>query len=188
MIQAFFKRILQLRELILILSLVELACLPIALSELIRDAGMSLLLPITLCGAVLAWALTSRGVRESLSGFALLILGPLALYIRIGQAGNSLFEFIKQIFILIPAFFKWRFEKIPFDPSVFLASRIEFLQEFFTLGTRVLLWFEGFFKGVHIEDLVVRTFIWSMVLWLIVTAAGYYVRVMRPKYRGRHQS
>jgi hypothetical protein len=28
----------------------------------------------------------------------------------------------------------------------------------------------------------------SMVFWLIVTAAGYYVRVMRPKYRGRHQS
>jgi len=175
MIQAFFKRILQLRELILILSLVELACLPIALSELIRDAGMSLLLPITLCGAVLAWALTSRGVRESLSGFALLILGPLALYIRIGQAGNSLFEFIKQIFILIPAFFKWRFEKIPFDPSVFLASRIEFLQEFFTLGTRVLLWFEGFFKGVHIEDPVVRTFIWSMVLWLIAIWAGWQI-------------
>jgi hypothetical protein len=28
----------------------------------------------------------------------------------------------------------------------------------------------------------------SMILWLIVTAVGYYVRVMRPKYRGRHQS
>ena len=28
----------------------------------------------------------------------------------------------------------------------------------------------------------------SMVLWLIVTMVGYYVRVMRPKYRGRQQS
>jgi hypothetical protein len=28
----------------------------------------------------------------------------------------------------------------------------------------------------------------SLALWLIVTAIGYYVRVMRPKYRGRHQS
>jgi hypothetical protein len=28
----------------------------------------------------------------------------------------------------------------------------------------------------------------SLVLWLIVTMVGYYVRVMRPKYRGRQQS
>lgn len=28
----------------------------------------------------------------------------------------------------------------------------------------------------------------SLVFWLIATAVGYYVRVMRPKYRGRHQS
>ena len=28
----------------------------------------------------------------------------------------------------------------------------------------------------------------SMILWLIVTMVGYYVRVMRPKYRGRQQS
>jgi hypothetical protein len=28
----------------------------------------------------------------------------------------------------------------------------------------------------------------SMVLWLIVTFVGYYVRVLRPKYRGRPQS
>ena len=28
----------------------------------------------------------------------------------------------------------------------------------------------------------------SMVLWLIVTIVGYYIRVMRPKYRGRQES
>lgn len=28
----------------------------------------------------------------------------------------------------------------------------------------------------------------SMILWLIVTMVGYYLRVMRPKYRGRQQS
>lgn len=28
----------------------------------------------------------------------------------------------------------------------------------------------------------------SMVLWLLVTLAGYYVRVIRPKHRGRETS
>ena len=49
--------------------------------------------------------------------------------------------------------------------------------------------------GVVVADQQFKWFYWigiilalSMILWLIVTAAGYYVRVMRPKYRGRHQS
>ena len=50
------------------LSLTALACLPIALSKLVRDAGVSLLLPLTFFGAVLAWALAGWGVRKLSSG------------------------------------------------------------------------------------------------------------------------
>jgi zinc transporter ZupT len=53
----------------------------------------------------------------------------------------------------------------------------------------------GASTGVVLADQQFKWFYWigiilalSMILWLIVTAAGYYVRVMRPKYRGRHQS
>ena len=53
----------------------------------------------------------------------------------------------------------------------------------------------GASTGVVVADQQFKWFYWigiilalSMILWLIVTAAGYYVRVMRPKYRGRHQS
>lgn len=53
----------------------------------------------------------------------------------------------------------------------------------------------GASTGVVVADQQFKWFYWigiilavSMILWLIVTAAGYYVRVMRPKYRGRPQS
>ena len=53
----------------------------------------------------------------------------------------------------------------------------------------------GASTGVVVADQQFKWFYWigiilalSMILWLIVTAAGYYVRVMRPKYRGSHQS
>ena len=59
--QAIFKRLFRIQEMILLLSLTALACLPIALSELVRDAGLSLLLPITLIGVILAWALAGLG-------------------------------------------------------------------------------------------------------------------------------
>ncbi len=49
--------------------------------------------------------------------------------------------------------------------------------------------------GVVLADEQFKWFYWigiilavSMALWLIATLVGYYLRVMRPKYRGRHQS
>ena len=57
---ALFIRYFHLQELIFVLSLMALACLPIALSELIRGAGTSLLLPLTLYGSILAWASAVR--------------------------------------------------------------------------------------------------------------------------------
>jgi hypothetical protein len=49
--------------------------------------------------------------------------------------------------------------------------------------------------GVVLADEQFKWFYWlaiilavSMVLWLIATLVGYYLRVMRPKYRGRQQS
>ena len=174
-LQAIFKRLFHIKEMILVLSLIALACLPIALSDLVRDAGVSLLLPLTLIGAILAWLLTVLGARKLLSGFVLLILGPLALYIRIGQVGDSLFEFIKQLFILIPAFFNQLFYETPLDTSVFLSSKDGLVQNILAFSGRISLWFTGIFHGIQIEDPVVRTLIWSMGLWLIAVWAGWQI-------------
>ncbi|MBC7877248.1 MAG: transglutaminase domain-containing protein [Anaerolineales bacterium] len=173
MMQAVFKRLFHFQEMILVLSLMALACLPSALSEIVRDAGVSLLIPLTLIGALIAWALATRNIDKTLSLFILVILGPLALYVRIGQMGSSLFEFTKQAFNMIPALFNWFINKIPFDPSVFISSREDLLLRAFTLSTRLSLWFTGLLNGIQIEDPVVRTLIWSVGLWLIAVWAGW---------------
>lgn len=53
----------------------------------------------------------------------------------------------------------------------------------------------GASTGVVVANEQFKWFYWigiilavSMVGWLIATAVGYYLKVMRPKYRGRHQS
>jgi small neutral amino acid transporter SnatA (MarC family) len=53
----------------------------------------------------------------------------------------------------------------------------------------------GASTGVVLADEQFKWFYWigivlavSMALWLIATLVGYYLRVMRPKYRGRDQS
>ena len=175
MLQALFKRLFHFQEMILVLSLLALLCLPIALSDLVRDAGVSLLLPLTLIGALAAWVLATWGVRKSLSGFALLILGPLALYIRIGQMGDSIFEFAKQSFPVVPAFFNQLFYETPFDISFFLSAREGLLQKVFGFGGRLSLWFTGMIRGIQIEDPLVRTLTWSMAIWLIAVWAGWQI-------------
>jgi hypothetical protein len=52
----------------------------------------------------------------------------------------------------------------------------------------------GASTGVVLANSEFKWFYWigiilavSMVLWLIATAVGYYLKVMRPKYRGRQQ-
>ena len=121
-VQVIFKRLFHIQEMTFVLTLTALACLPIALSEFIRDAGMSLLLPVTLFGVILAWAFAGLGARKLLSGLVLLTIGPLALYIRIGQMGGALFELIRQVYLLIPAFFYKLFYKIPIDASFLLSA------------------------------------------------------------------
>ena len=53
----------------------------------------------------------------------------------------------------------------------------------------------GASTGVVLANSQFKWFYWigiilavSLVGWLIATVVGYYLKVMRPKYRGRHQS
>jgi len=159
MLETIAKRLFHFQEMILILTLSALACLPLALSALVRDASVSLLLPLTLLGALLAWGLAQRNVRAFSSGIVLLVIGPLTLYIRIGQMGGSLFEVLKQTFNIFPALIDLLLFKTPFDLSALSSAGTDLVQKAFTLGSRLSLWFTGLFHGIQIEDPVVRTLI-----------------------------
>lgn len=173
--QNLIKRLLHIKEMIFLLSFMALACLPVALSEIVRDAGLSLLLPFTLAAALLAWFLTVWEVRKWLSGFILLILGPLALYIRIGQLGNSLVDFFKQSFVLVSAFFYKLFYETPLDLTLFLSAKDSLFQKVLAFSGRLSLWITGLLRGVQVEDPVVRTLVWSLSLWLIAAWAGWQI-------------
>ncbi len=175
MMQSLLKRLLNIQGMIFVLSLMALACLPIALSDIVRDAGVSLLLPLTLAGATLTWLLVKWGVRKIFSAFILLILGPLALYIRIGQMGGSVFEFVKQLWMLVPAFFNKLLYKTPLDYTFLLSSKDVFMQKVLAYSGRLSLWFTGLLHGIQIEDPVIRTLVWCLAIWLIAVWAGWQI-------------
>ncbi len=180
MMAALFKRLFHFHEMILLLSLAVLACVPIALSNLVRDAIISLLLPVTLLGMLLASALAKTGTRKFASGIILLLFGPLSLFVRIGHLGGSLLEVLKQEFNLIPALYAWLRFEIPMDFSLMLLARDELAQKAFTLGGRLALWLTGLFYKTHVEDPAARTLAWSIGLWLVAIWAGWQM------YRNKH--
>ena len=172
---SIYERLLRPQGIIFILSLAALICLPIATSDLVRDAGMSLLLPITVIGILLAWSLAYWRVRIESSAFILLFLGPLALFIRIGQMGRDLFELIGQLFRMAFAVYYWLVYRVSPDFPALLSSINSLSQKVFVFGERLLSWSVAISRGVETEDPVVRTFIWSLVLWSIAIWAGWLI-------------
>jgi hypothetical protein len=179
MMWALFKRLFHFQEMILLLSLTALACLPIALSNLVRDASISLLLPITLIGTFLAWLLARWKVQKRSSGIILLFLGPLSLFIRIGQLGRSVLELLQQTFRLIPPLFNWLRFGTSVDTSFFAASASTLSVQFLAFASRLALWVHGLFTKTHVEDPVARTLIWSLCLWLAAIWAGWQIQQNR---------
>ncbi len=81
---------------ILLLTLTALACLPISLGKVVRDAASSLLLPVTIVAVLLAFGLASVNIKNTPAGFILIVCGPLVLFIRIAQIGSPLLITIRE--------------------------------------------------------------------------------------------
>jgi hypothetical protein len=56
-----------------------------------------------------------------------------------------------------------------------LNARQDLAQRLVTTYQRLALWLNGLMNGIQIEDPVVRTMIWSLVLWLIAAWAGWQI-------------
>jgi transglutaminase-like putative cysteine protease len=169
----FLKRLFRIQDVRFLLSSAALACLPIALINLLHGTDLSLLLPITLFGMFIAQGLSTSNVKKISVGIILLGLGPLALIIHIGGIWESLLGTIKGSFTFITSLFKLLHSQSPVNFLSLLMAREDLIQKCLGLGNRFVLWFLGFWNGIEIEDPVIRTLIWCLVLWMVAAWAGW---------------
>ncbi len=163
------------RMFLLFFSLVALVCLPIALSSLVHDASIGLLLPLTLLGALLAWGLAQWKVRGLSSGIILLFLGPLVLFIRMGQMGKAIVDLVRQAYHFMVALINLLFQQAAVDPSGFVSASHTLTEKFLALGSRIFAWTAGLWQGAYVEDPLIRTFAWSLAAWVIAVWAGWQI-------------
>ena len=158
----------RIRSVSFLISLAALACLPWALTILLRGVDLKLLLPITLLGILTAQGLSALKAKRTSAWVILLIFGPLVLIARLGGLWNSLLTTIENSFAVV----EMLFYRQPVDASVLLFAREELVQKSLGLGVRFVQWASSFLHGTDIDDPVIRTLVWCLLLWLAAVWAG----------------
>lgn len=168
-----FPRLFRIHGVNFFLSLWMLSCLPWALSDLLRGVDLGLFLPITLLGILIALGVNTAYVKKSSAGVILLGIGPLILIIRVGGIWPSLIKAVNSSFHFASTLFDAFSSHHPVDSSALLLAREELIQKSLGLGARWMEWFSGLLHGIQIEDPVIRTLIWCLLLWLVAAWAGW---------------
>ncbi|MFN8380691.1 MAG: transglutaminase domain-containing protein [Anaerolineales bacterium] len=168
-----FQRLFRIHGANFFLSLCMLSCLPWALSDLLHGVDLSLFLPITLLGVFIALGLSTPYVKKFSARVILLGISPLILIIRIGGIWPSLIKAVKSSFDFASVLFSAFSSHQPVDSSAMLLAREELFQKSLGLGSRLFEWVSGLLHGIQIEDPVIRTLIWCLLLWLVAVWAGW---------------
>ncbi len=175
---ALLQRLSTRQNSILLLTLASLVCLPIGLQKLAPDAALSLLLPVTVLSALLAYGLATANIKKNWGLFILFACGPLILFIRIAQLGSALLAIASEL-LLIAAQIIRSAQGNPsssLDLSTLFGAGNLLSTQAMGFGYRLFVWAAGLVQNKVIEDLAVRAFAWSLGLWLIAAWGCWQIR------------
>lgn len=173
--QKIFLRFFHLREMMFLLSLCAVMCLPIALQDILRDANVNLLVPVALLGMLFASFIAFWNLNKVLTSFLLLTLSPLTLFIHLGRMWFSIFEFLKQLFYAYLSIYSWLISKTQLDFSLLISAWQSLSVKIVGFAERIGIWLINVLQGVQLEDPIARTFIWNIGILLISIWAGWQI-------------
>jgi len=172
------RRLTTRENVILLLTLTALVCLPISLENIVRDAASSLLLPVTILGTLLTFGLASLSIKNNRVGFILIFCGPMILFIRIAQIGFPLLTTVRetlniagQIMVTAQGYTQ---STLNFSPWISAGNLL--ITQAGSFIHRLLLWTAASAQNKYMEDPAARAFMWSLVLWLTAAWAGWQIK------------
>ena len=171
-LRSFFTQ----RSFIFYLVLIALTCVPLAARQIVRDAGISLLLPVTLFGLLAAWGLVSVKARGVWKGLDLVLGGMLFLFLYVGQIGGTLMAACRASLLMAPRLIQGYQSHVTVDITEWVVAQSQLGAQVNVLWGRTFLWVTQFWRGAPVEDPTARALVWSVGLWLIAIWAGWQVR------------
>ncbi len=171
---------------ILLLMLTALACLPISLGKIVRDATSSLLLPVTILAGLLAFVLASVNIKNTRAGFILIGGGPLMLLIRIAEIGTPLLVTIRETLNITGQVIvtSQGDTHSTLDFSGLISAGSLLASQASVFGHRLILWVAGSLQDKSMGDPAAQAFIWSLGVWLVAAWAGWHIRRQRTALEG----
>ncbi len=135
---------------------------------------------VVLC-ALLVWLLARSSLAFPWAVLVTLLLGLLALPLRLGRIANPLFALLLTIKDLAAGFIRWQWRwspgpHTPPETGPFLVALNDFQVSLAALANRIGAWASGLAHGGDTSDSVVTALIWGLVLWLLAAWAVWSTR------------
>ncbi len=159
---------------VLLLTTMALACLPFALRPAARDAALSLLVPVSLIGALGGYLVYRPRLCGTRAATAFLTLGAAALFIRVSQSGDALWNVLLHTgrVLVLTAF--------PLQPPAanlqeiagWLTSQEKLWSEWWELARRSTIWLVDLARGTAGDDPASRALWLGLGIWLLTAWAS----------------
>ena len=165
----------------LVLLLSAIICLALALSEVIRGATWTLLIPVSLSAAACGWGVGISRLNRKQAWLSLTVLGIPGVFIYVGGLARPLGRLIFSMLSLIPQVILWISEKVLIDFSSFLITWADLASRIAGILGRTWVWSVALFAGRPTVDPLSAGLIWNLLLWFVCAWAGW-------QFRRNHQA
>jgi transglutaminase-like putative cysteine protease len=159
----------------LTLLLVALSSVALGLVGVVRGLDAGLVLPVVALGMLAGWGLARLPLPGWVAGILAYGLGVEVVLLRVGRLGGKVVALVQTLTSLAWAIWRWPLDGPPDGKPVLLALA-GLWTDLSTLVVRLYNWLHALAGGESAFDPVAVALAWSLVLWAVVTWAGWSVR------------
>lgn len=146
------------------------------LGQVVSGATMSAFIPVGLTAALVGWGLGFRRFNGWQAWGWMIFLGVVLLWGSTARFGGPLLQLANSLPSMTSQTFQWVWDRktLP-DFSVAVNVSLSLVTQSAVLWHRVMQWVQSLQSEV-IYDPVVYVFVWSLLLWLVSSWGGWFMR------------
>ena len=161
-----------------VLLLSAIICLVVALGKVVRGVTWSWLMPVSLAAVVCGWVIGGSRLNARQAWASLIALGLPGVFVYVAGLLSPFFRLVLAMLSLIPQFISWISDRdrVLIDFTPLLAPWNDLSAHVTSLLARTWKWSAALFAGKTLLDPIAAGLVWTLILWLVASWAGWYLR------------
>ena len=159
-----------------VLAVIALQTLTYGIASSLRDTDTRSLFWVCLVAALISFGLSKRKLSGIQASAGIVALGLLGIWILGASLTPPLLDLGKAILPTIPRILRsiYSYTPIGIDTTEIAEAWRVIAEASSTLMVRVQVWLIGYRNNVIVEDGLVRTMIWTLIMWLFSAWIGWF--------------